>query len=153
SDVIVMVDGTSFMGLGGPNLVKGAVGQSVDSETLGGARTHNEISGVAHYRAKSDEDCLIKLRELIADLPRPARDLAASPRSPERPLTDIYDIMPCDHRLPYDVRDLLACVLDGNSIDEFQADYAREMITAKARIDGIPVGVIVNQRGLLKGAP
>ncbi len=153
SDVIIMVENTSFMGLGGPNLVKGAVGQSVDSETLGGARTHNEISGVAHYRATSDEECLNKLRELIADLPRPPREITADAQEPERPLTDIYDIMPGDHRLPYDVRDLLACLLDGGGVDEFQADYAREMITAKARIEGFTVGVIVNQRGLLKGSP
>ncbi|HXG65963.1 MAG TPA: carboxyl transferase domain-containing protein, partial [Blastocatellia bacterium] len=73
SDLIIMVEGTSFMGLGGPNLVKGAVGQSVDSETLGGARTHNEISGVAHFRAKNDEECIAKLRQLVDDIaPVPA---------------------------------------------------------------------------------
>src|SRR5215472_179586 len=72
SDSIIMVDGTSFMGLGGPNLVKGAVGQTVDSETLGGAKTHNSISGVAHYRAKDDRDCISKLRELVSELPQPA---------------------------------------------------------------------------------
>src|SRR4030095_998751 len=71
SDLIVMVEGTSFMGLGGPNLVKGAVGQTVDSETLGGARTHNEISGVAHFRVKDDEECIAKLRELVMELPPP----------------------------------------------------------------------------------
>ena len=153
SDVIVMVEGTSFMGLGGPNLVKGAVGQTVDSETLGGARTHNEISGVAHYRAKNDEECIERLRSLVADLPRHRIETTAEPRGTARPLTDVYEIMPGDHRLPYDMRDILSCLLDEGSIDEFQADYAREVITAKARIEGIPIGVIVNQRGLLKGAP
>ena len=73
SDVIVMVKGTSFMGLGGPNLVKGATGQTIDGETLGGAVTHTEISGVAHYAVDDDDACLAKLRELVAQLPRRAR--------------------------------------------------------------------------------
>src|SRR6476661_4172571 len=69
SDIIIMVDGTSFMGLGGANLVKGATGQTIDGETLGGATTHTEVSGVAHYVAEDDAECLAKLRELIAELP------------------------------------------------------------------------------------
>ncbi|HKQ09461.1 MAG TPA: acyl-CoA carboxylase subunit beta [Blastocatellia bacterium] len=154
SDLIIMVEGTSFMGLGGPNLVKGAVGQSVDSETLGGARTHNEISGVAHYRAKDDTECVLKLREAVTELPlAPAvRVKLIEPREPARPIADIYDLMPADHRGPYDMRDVLACLLDGGELDEFQADYAKEMICGFAHIAGIPVGVIANQRGLLRGA-
>ena len=154
SDLIIMVEGTSFMGLGGPNLVKGAVGQTVDSETLGGARTHNEISGVAHYRAKNDEECVAKLRQLVSDLPPPLRSRRSYPTSPPpaRPLTDIYDIIPADHRHPYKMREVLACLLDAGEFDEFQADYAKEMITGYARIEGIPVGVIANQRGLVRGA-
>jgi acetyl-CoA carboxylase carboxyltransferase component len=153
SDVIVMVEHTSFMGLGGPNLVKGAVGQSIDSETLGGALTHNEISGVAHYRAKDDKECIQMLRDQVASLPQPAPLRAAiiSPRDPARPPADIYDIIPSDHRHPYDTRELLACLVDGGEIEEFQADYAREMITAHARIMGISVGIIANQRGLIRG--
>ena len=88
SDFIIMVEGTSFMGLGGPNLVKGAVGQIVDSETLGGALTHNEISGVAHFRAKNDEECITRLREFVTELP-PQQPLrvppAARASSPEAP--------------------------------------------------------------------
>ena len=153
SDLIIMVEGSSFMGLGGPNLVKGAVGQTVDSDTLGGARTHNEISGVAHYRAKNDQDCIVKLREFVTELPPPAplRVQLKEPRPARRPLTDIYDIMPADHRHPYDMRDVLDCLIDGGELDEFQADYAKEMITGHARIAGIPVGVIANQRGLIRG--
>lgn len=153
SDFIVMVEGTSFMGLGGPNLVKGAVGQSVDSETLGGALTHNEISGVAHYRAKSDEECIAKLREFVSELQTapPLRIQIKEPRQSARPTTDIYDIIPADHRHPYDMRDVLACLIDDGGLDEFQADYAKEMITGHARIAGIPVGVIANQRGLIRG--
>ena len=153
SDFIIMVEGTSFMGLGGPNLVKGAVGQVVDSETLGGALTHNEISGVAHFRAKDDEECIARLRAFVSELPPPAtpsvqiKDVC----EPRRPPADIYDLIPSDHRLPYDMRDILDCLLDSGDLDEFQADYAKEMITGYARIDGIPVGIIANQRGLVRG--
>jgi acetyl-CoA carboxylase carboxyltransferase component len=154
SDLIIMVEGTSFMGLGGPNLVKGAVGQTVDSDTLGGARTHNEISGVAHYKAKDDTECVRKLREFVTELPLPppVRVKLEAPREPARPLTDIYDIMPADHRGAYDMRDVFACLLDAGELDEFQADYAKEMICGFAHIEGIPVGVIANQRGLIRGA-
>jgi 3-methylcrotonyl-CoA carboxylase beta subunit len=153
SDLMIMVEGTSFMGLGGPNLVKGAVGQVVDSETLGGARTHNEISGVAHYRARNDEECLDKLREFVTELPLPlpTRAQIKAEIDPARPPADLYDILPADHRLPYNMRDVLACILDGGEIDEFQADYAKEMITGHARIRGVPVGVITNQRQLIRG--
>ena len=149
----VAVEGTSFMGLGGPNLVKGAVGQIVDSETLGGARTHNEISGVAHFRAKTDEECIMRLRQLVTELPPslPLRVQLRTGCNPRRPLTDIYDIMPADHRLPYDMRDILDCLIDDGELDEFQADYAREMITGHARIEGIPIGIVANQRGLVRG--
>lgn len=153
SDFIIMVEGNSFMGLGGPNLVKGAVGQIVDSESLGGALTHNEISGVAHFRAKNDEECLTKLREFVMELPAPLpmRVQIRESSSPRRPVSDLYDIVPADHRLPYDMRDVLDCLLDAGELDEFQADYAKEMITGYARIEGIPVGIIANQRGLVRG--
>lgn len=154
SDVMVMVEGTSFMGLGGPNLVKGAVGQTVDAETLGGARVHNEISGVAHYLAKNDEECIAKLRELVTQLSAPVTSPVqiTDAREPARPLEDIYDIIPADHRHPYEMRDVLACLLDDGELNEFQAEYAKEMITGFARIAGIPVGVITNNRGLIRGA-
>ncbi|MBL8149027.1 MAG: acyl-CoA carboxylase subunit beta [Blastocatellia bacterium] len=154
SDLIIMVEGTSFMGLGGPNLVKGATGQKVDSETLGGALMHNQTSGVAHYHVKDDIACIEKLRELVATLPP-----KASPKNsievsllPKRPETDIYQIMPSDHRLPYDMRMILDCILDDGYLNEFQADYAKEMITGHAKICGISVGIITNQRGLIRGA-
>jgi 3-methylcrotonyl-CoA carboxylase beta subunit len=151
SDVILMVEGTSFMGLGGPNLVKGATGETADSETLGGAWTHNAISGVAHYRVPDDRACVAKIRDLVRELPRPAvaeRQIdAAEPARPER---ELYDILPADHKQPYDMRRLLQCILDSGDLDEFQADYAPEMICGTARIRGIPVGVIANARGMLK---
>jgi 3-methylcrotonyl-CoA carboxylase beta subunit len=155
SDLIVMVKGTSFMGLGGPNLVKGATGQTVDSETLGGASTHNEISGVAHYSADNDDACLAKLRDLVSMLP-PARVDASTGTwdATKNGSTDaIYDMLPTDHRMSYDMHALLRVILDDSRIYEFQSGLAREMICGDARIQGIGVGVIANQRGLIKGRP
>jgi 3-methylcrotonyl-CoA carboxylase beta subunit len=152
SDVIVMVEGTSFMGLGGANLVKGATGQTIDNESLGGARAHNELSGVAHYRVKNDEECIARIREFVSELP--VKPLSAVPILPSteaaRPAADLYDIVPEDHKQPYNVRHLLDCLLDAGHLDEFQADYAKEMITGHARIRGIQVGVIANNRGMIR---
>ena len=155
SDLIVMVKGTSFMGLGGPNLVKGATGQTIDSESLGGASTHNEISGVAHYAADNDDACLAKLRDLVAMLPPPRAEAAATDWIPASAAsTDaIYDLLPADHRMSYDMHALLRVIVDDGRIDEFQAGLAREMICGDAHIEGIGVGVIANQRGLIKGRP
>jgi acetyl-CoA carboxylase carboxyltransferase component len=155
SDVIFMVDGTSFMGLGGPNLVKGATGQTIDSETLGGAKTHTAVSAVAHYRAANDVECLKRIREYIARLPRvPGITQTIRPvRPPARPPADLYEILPHDHRLSYDMRQVLACLLDDGALDEFQPDVAREMICGHAHIEGHPVALIANQRGIVKGQP
>ncbi len=150
SDVILMVKGTSFMGLGGPNLVKGATGQVVDGETLGGADTHTQISGVAHYALEDDAECLAKLRDLIERLPRRAPVQTADVGT--RPGDDaLYDLLPADHRMSYDMHTVLGAILDEGEIDEFQGELAREMICGDARIAGMPVGVIANQRGLIKG--
>lgn len=150
SDVILMVKGTSFMGLGGPNLVKGATGQTIDGETLGGAETHTQVSGVAHYAAEDDADCLSKLRDLISRLPDSAKAGELSSVSiPE----DIYDALPADHRMSYDMHSVLKLIVDDEVIDEFQPNLAKEIICGDARIDGIPIAIIANQRGLIKGRP
>ena len=167
SDVILMVKGTSFMGLGGPNLVKGATGQTIDGETLGGAIAHTEISGVAHYAVDDDGACLAKLRDLVGRLPRKVvgrESAVVSGGSDHRPTVSapdaglpatasLYEILPLDHRMSYDMHHVLKAIVDGGKLDEFQASLAREMICADATIDGIPIGVIANQRGLIKGRP
>ena len=151
SDIIIMVEGTSFMGLGGANLVKGATGQTIDNETLGGARAHNELSGVAHYKVADDEACIAKIREFVSELPKPACAISIEQaREPKRSAEELYRIIPEDHRQPYDVRHLLECLLDDGHLDEFQADYAKEMITGHARVRGIQVGVIANHRGMVR---
>jgi 3-methylcrotonyl-CoA carboxylase beta subunit len=152
SDVIVMVEGTSFMGLGGANLVKGATGQTIDNETLGGARAHNELSGVAHYRVKNDEECIERIREFVSELPlAPASLVPILPAvKSARPADELYEIIPSDHKQPYNARHLLECLLDDGHLDEFQADYAKEMVTGHARVRGIQVGVIANNRGMIR---
>jgi acetyl-CoA carboxylase carboxyltransferase component len=181
SDVILMVEGTSFMGLGGPNLVKGATGQVVDAETLGGGRAHTAVSGVAHYLVADDRACLEKIRTLLERLPsaRGIRDDAATPGPPPQLQHDaddardphrsaaartesssdapdpeaLYDLLPTDHRMSYDMHAILRAILDGGRIDEFQEELAREMICGDGAIAGMPVAVIANQRGLIKGLP
>jgi acetyl-CoA carboxylase carboxyltransferase component len=162
SDVILMVEGTSFMGLGGPNLVKGATGQSVGREELGGARVHTEVSGVAHYMVPDDEQCVARIRQLIRELPephlRPGQGSTGAPGNgdheapnpPVRDLAEIYDILPADHRQPYDMHRLLECILDGDGFLEFQPGNAAEMICGTGFIAGMPVGVIANARGVVK---
>jgi acetyl-CoA carboxylase carboxyltransferase component len=153
SDVIFMVEGTSFMGLGGPNLVKGATGQTIDAETLGGAVTHTDVSAVAHYRAANDAECLARIRAYVARLPRHdgIRHQVRPSEPPARPAEALYDILPQDHRLSYDMRHVLEAILDGGALDEFQPGVAREMLCGHGHIEGRPVAVIANQRGIIKG--
>jgi len=157
SDVILMVENTSFMGLGGANLVKGATGQTIDNETLGGAMTHNSISGVAHYHTKTDEECLEKIRQLITELPNKFQTNVSITESKDakNPAEKLYEILPEDHRAGYDMREVLNCFLDDGELDEFQTDYAKEMICGTARIGGIHCGIIANHRGMVaqKGKP
>ena len=153
SNVIFMVEGTSFMGLGGPNLVKGATGQTVDAETLGGARTHTERSAVAHYRAATDVECLAQIRQYVARLPRAGgvQHQVAPSRPPGRPPRELYQLLPNDHRMSYDMHAVLECLLDEGRLDEFQPELAKEMLCGHARIEGWPVAVIANRRGVVKG--
>ena len=158
SDVIIMVKGTSFMGLGGPNLVKGAVGQVVSAEALGGASLHTETSGVAHYKAKDDPDALQIIKTKLRELPAPAEPLikgAVSPpkwSAPAKPAEGLYDLLPADHRLPYDMEEVIARIVDADEYLEFQPEYAPEMLCAHARLQGRVIGVIANRRGFLKTA-
>jgi acetyl-CoA carboxylase carboxyltransferase component len=151
SDVILMVENTSFMGLGGPNLVKGATGQSVAAEELGGASVHTSVSGVAHYKLKDDRACLERIRELISELPyEPPSGKIGKAMRPARAVQELYDMLPEDHRQLYDIRAVLETIIDKGTFDEFQADYACEMICGTARIDGVAVGIIMNARGMIK---
>jgi len=148
SDVIIMVRGVSFMGLGGPNLVKGAVGQVVDAESLGGASLHTEKSGVAHYAADDDEHCLSIIRQKIRELPTPATHHNTG--APAKSAEGLYDVLPVDHRLPYNIEAVIERLVDAEDYLEFQPHHAPEMLCANARLGGRAIGVIANRRGFLK---
>src|SRR5437773_635714 len=148
-DKILMTKGSGLY-LAGPSLVKAAIGQIVDAEELGGAQMHAEISGTVDFYEKDDPSCLKRLRSLIALLPEAkesktsevSKETAKPAKSPDA----IYNLMTFDGRKQYDVRDLLASVVDASSIDEYKAGYGKTIVTAYARIDGRPVGVVANQR-------
>ena len=145
SDFIIMVEGTSFMGLGGPNLVKGATGQVIDSEPLGGAHLHTASSGVAHYMAVDDADCIARIRQRFRDMPA-GREFSVSEPGSEA----LYGVLPADHRLPYEIEQAIAAIFDRDEFVEFQPEHAPEMLCANTRLNGHPVAVIANRRGFLK---
>src|SRR5438552_4335160 len=148
-DKILMTKGSGLY-LAGPSLVKAAIGQVVDQEELGGAQMHAEISGTVDFFEKDDPSCLKRLRSLVALLPEAKESEAArAPRETARPAKNpdsVYDLVSFDGQKQYDMRDLLATVVDANSIDEYKADYGKTIVTAYARVDGRPVGIVANQR-------
>jgi 3-methylcrotonyl-CoA carboxylase beta subunit len=150
-DKILMTEGSGLY-LAGPSLVKAAIGQIVDAEELGGAKMHSEISGTVDFCEKDDPSCLKRLRSLIALLPE-ATGRARRPGVPSlnnsKPAKNpdgVYDLISFEGRQSYDARDLLATIIDENSIDEYKADYGKTLVTAYARINGRPVGIVANQR-------
>ncbi|MGE5208674.1 MAG: acyl-CoA carboxylase subunit beta [Alphaproteobacteria bacterium] len=150
-DKILMTQGSGLY-LAGPSLVKAAIGQIVDAEDLGGARMHSEISGTVDFFEKDDPSCLKRLRSLVAMLPeaksRDARGTRGPPAAskPAKNPDSVYDLISFDGRKNYDARDLLATIVDANSMDEYKADYGKTLVTLYARIDGQPVGIVANQR-------
>ena len=135
-DKILMTEGSGLY-LAGPSLVKAAIGQIVDQEELGGAKMHAEISGTVDFYEKNDEDCLEKLRSLVALLPE-ANGKYAMPRGKDaaKPSDAIYDLIGLDSHKNYDARDLLATIIDADSLDEYKADYGKTLVTAYARVGG-----------------
>ena len=148
-DKILMTKGSGLY-LAGPSLVKAAIGQIVDAEELGGAQMHAEISGTVDFNEKDDPSCLKRLRSLIALLAEAKElkmfDKAKETTKPAKSPDSIYDLISFDGQKQYDVRDLVALVVDTNSIDEYKADYGKTIVTAYARIDGRAVGIVANQR-------
>jgi 3-methylcrotonyl-CoA carboxylase beta subunit len=153
-DKILMTKGSGLY-LAGPSLVKAAIGQIVDAEELGGAQMHAEISGTVDFFEKDDPSCIKRLRSLVGLLPeakehgktRPVRaGLAVSAPKPAKDPDTVYDLISFDGQKQYDTRDLLATVVDEDSVDEYKADYGKTIVTAYARISGRPIGIVANQR-------
>jgi len=149
-DKILMTEGSGLY-LAGPSLVKAAIGQMVDAEELGGARMHAEISGTVDFYEKDDESCLKRLRSLVSLLPEagPPQQPKTDKNALDHPAKDpdrVYDLVSLDGHQQYDSRDLLACIIDANSMDEYKADYGKTLVTAYVRMGGRAVGVVANQR-------
>jgi acetyl-CoA carboxylase carboxyltransferase component len=147
-DKILMTEGSGLY-LAGPSLVKAAIGQIVDTAELGGAKMHAEISGTVDFYEKDDPSCLKRLRSLIGLLPEAEaakhKEKAKAYASAKKPEA-VYGLMSLDGNKPYDARDLLACIIDADSLDEYKADYGKTLVTAYARIAGRPVGIVASQR-------
>jgi 3-methylcrotonyl-CoA carboxylase beta subunit len=155
--IIVREQGTIF--LGGPPLVKAATGEVVDAEALGGADVHTAISGVADHFAENDRHALAIARDVIRNLNRkkPMPVKLAEPREPLYPAEEIYGIVPTDTRKPFDVREIIARIVDGSEFFEFKARYGKTLVTGFAHIHGYPVGIVANNgilfaEAALKGA-
>jgi 3-methylcrotonyl-CoA carboxylase beta subunit len=159
ADESIMVRGQATIFLGGPPLVKAATGEEVSAEELGGADLHTRLSGVADHLAESDVHALAIVRRIVRNLNR-NKAVGLTLQKPIQPLhaaDEIYGIVPADTRQPYDVREVIARIVDGSELDEFKANYGTTLVTGFAHLHGMPVGVIANNGVLfsesaLKGA-
>ncbi len=152
SDETLMVEENGSIFLAGPYLVKAAIGEDIDNETLGGAGTHTAISGIADYKFKTEQECLDYIKKLVSKLGR-AEEAAfdrIQPVPPAKPATEIYGIMPEGNSKPYNVVDIIECIVDAASFDQFKEDYGKTIVCGYARIDGWAVGIVANQRLIVK---
>ena len=152
SDESLIVNKTGTIFLAGSYLVKAAIGEEIDNETLGGAKTHTEISGVCDYQVESDKECLSTIRDLMDKIGAP--ESAGFDRKktiePKENIKKVYGILPAERSKPYNSRAILKCLVDESKFTEYKAGFGKTMITAYARIDGWSVGIIMNNRELVK---
>jgi 3-methylcrotonyl-CoA carboxylase beta subunit len=146
-DKLLMTDGSQLC-LAGPALVKAAIGQVVDPEELGGAAMHAAISGTVDFRDPDDESCLRRLRSLVELLPGGTGGAPANTRDEDRKSLEnrLYDLVPADGRGEYDVREVLTCIVDEDSLQEYKAEFGLTLVTALAKIGGRAVGIVANQK-------
>ncbi|NMB81940.1 MAG: acyl-CoA carboxylase subunit beta, partial [Ignavibacteria bacterium] len=152
SDEALIVEGEGSVFLAGSHLVKAAIGEEIDNENLGGARVQSNISGVTDYIMKNDQECLAQIRSIVNkygnnEVAGFNRIASALPKFSSK---EIYSILPEDTTKPYDTYELLARIVDNSEIDEYKAGYGKTIITAYARIDGWAVGIVANQRNIVK---
>ncbi len=148
SDEAIIVEKTGSVFLAGPYLVKAAIGEETDTETLGGARTHSQVSGVTDYQAKDDQEALDILKSLVAHTQRRHgfQWERHEPRPPQRPPEKIMDLLPNDPTRPYDMYPIIESLVDEGSFTEYKAGYGKTLITGYAQIEGWPIGIVANQR-------
>ncbi|QMU63330.1 MAG: acyl-CoA carboxylase subunit beta [Flavobacteriaceae bacterium] len=152
SDEALIVDKTGSIFLAGSYLVKAAIGESIDNETLGGATTHCEISGVTDYKAKDDKDALNKIKNIVSKIGdfNKAGFNRIAPQKPKEKEEDIFGILPLARHEQYDMKEILRRLVDDSEFDEYKERYGKTIITAYARIDGWAVGIVANQRKIVK---
>ena len=153
SDEALIVDKTGSIFLAGSYLVKAAIGEEVDNETLGGATTHCEISGVTDYKALNDKDALDTLKKLLSQQGKTSKDagfdrIASS--LPKRKIEDVLGILPTDRTTSYEVREMIECLVDNSEYTEYKAEYGKSIVCVYARINGWSVGIVANQREVIK---
>ena len=152
SDETLMVEGNGSIYLAGPYLVKAAIGEDIDSETLGGADTHNSISGIADYKFTTEEECLghiKKIMDKLGDTPKAGFDRIAA-KAPKLNNGEVYGIMSEGNTKPYNMLDIIDCITDEGSFDQFKEDYGKTIICGYGRIEGWAVGIVANQRLIVK---
>ncbi|WP_322518526.1 carboxyl transferase domain-containing protein [Chitinophaga sancti] len=152
SDEVLMVEGNGSIFLAGPYLVKAAIGETIDAETLGGAVTHTEISGIADYKFSSDEECLDHIKKIVSKLGHPANagfDRVAAV-APAKDPGELYGIIPEDSTRPYDMVEVIERIVDNSVFDQYKEDYGKSILCGYARIDGWAVGIVANQRKIVK---
>lgn len=154
SDESLIVNKTGTIFLAGSYLVKAAIGESIDNETLGGATTHTSISGVCDYKSENDEECLKTIRDLMSRIGE--QDKAGfdriEPAAPKESPKEIYGILPEDRAKPYNVKDIIHRMVDDSEFTEYKGDFGKTIVCGYARVDGWSVGIIANQRELVKTA-
>jgi len=152
SDEVLMVEGNGSIFLAGPYLVKAAIGETIDAETLGGAVTHTEISGIADYKFDTDEACLDHIKKIVSKLGHPANagfDRVAAV-APAKDPAELYGIIPEDSTRPYDMVEVIERMVDNSEFDQYKEDYGKSILCGYARIDGWAVGIVANQRKIVK---
>jgi acetyl-CoA carboxylase carboxyltransferase component len=152
SDETLMVEGNGSIFLAGPYLVKAAVGENIDAETLGGAVTHTEISGIADYKFKTEQECLDQVKKIMGKLgapPSPIFDHAKATAPKQNP-DELYGILPEDASKPYDMLDIIQRIVDDSAFEQFKEDYGKTILCGYARIEGWAVGIVANQRKIIR---
>ncbi len=154
SDEAIMVDKTASIFLAGSYLVKAAIGEKIDNETLGGATTHNEISGVADYKASDDNDALQKIKRIVGKIGsfEKAGYNRIKAEKPKKNTEEIFGILPKTRTESYDMKEIIDRLVDDSEFDEYKADYGKTLLCGYARIDGWAVGIVANQRKVVKNS-
>ncbi len=152
SDETLMVKGNGSIYLAGPYLVKAAIGETVDAETLGGAVTHTEISGIADYKFDTEQECLDEIKKMMARMGLPSVNAfnRVTAVAPKREKEELYAILRENNTKPYDMLDIIACITDNSELDEYKKDYGKTIICGYARIEGWSVGIVANQRLVMR---